>query len=97
MIQKIKTIVVVIVFPCEQRSRGETKIIRKRETSAGARCVFYHPCTGVLLTTSNVLVTCDTTYRTGLRDNSCGLKNFQRAVLTGHAHSILSETDFENW
>ena len=34
---------------------------------------------------------CDTTYRTGLHDN-CGLKNFQRAVSTGHEHSTLNKT-----
>ena len=38
---------------------------------------------------------CDTTYRTGLHDN-CGLKNFQRAVSTGHEHSTLNKTGFEN-
>ena len=44
-------------------SRKERK---ERETSAALRCVFYHACTGLSLPTSNVLVTCDTTYRTGL-------------------------------
>ena len=38
---------------------------------------------------------CDATYRTGLHDN-CGLKNFQRAVSTGHEHSTLNKTGFEN-
>ena len=38
---------------------------------------------------------CDTTYRTGLHDN-CGLKNFQRAISTGHEHSTLNKTGFEN-
>ena len=57
---------------------------------------FYHACTGNSLTIGNVLVTWDATYRTGLRDNNCGLRNFQRAASTGHAHSTLSETGFEN-
>ena len=48
--------------------------------------------TGVSLTTSNILGTCETTYRTGLRDNNCGIRNFQRLVSTGHANSILSKT-----
>ena len=50
----------------------------------------------VSLTTSNVLVTRDTTYRTGLRDNNRGFRNFQRAFLTGHAHSTLNEPGFES-
>ena len=50
----------------------------------------------VSLTTSNVLVTRDTTYRTGLRDNNRGFRNFQRAVLTRQAHSTLNEPSFEN-
>ena len=54
--------------------------------------MFYHACTGVSLPTSNVLVTCDTTYRTGLRDNNCGLRNFQRAVSKGGTHFTLNET-----
>ena len=38
-----------------------------RETgSAGFRQVFYHACTCVSLTASDVFVTCDTTPRTGL-------------------------------
>ena len=45
--------------------------------------------TGVSLTTSNILGTCETTYRTGLRDNNCGIRNFQRLVSTGHAKSTL--------
>ena len=48
------------------------------------------------LTISNVLVTRDTTYRTGLRDNNRGFRNFQRAVLTGHVQSTLNEPSFEN-
>ena len=39
----------------------------RRETSAGFRRVSYHACAGVSLTTSDVLLTCDTTHRTGLR------------------------------
>lgn len=57
---------------------------------------FYHACTGNSLTIGNVLVTWDATYRTGLRVNNCRLRNFQRAASTGHAHSTLSETGFEN-
>ena len=69
----------------------------KRETSAGLLGVFYHICMyWHFFNNQNVLVKCDTTYRTGLRDNSCGLRNFQRPVSPGHAHSTLSETGFEN-
>ena len=68
----------------------------KRETSTGLRSVFYHACTGVSLTTNNLLVTCDTTYRTGLRDDNCGLKHFQCAVSTGHPRSTENKTGFEN-
>ena len=46
-----------------------------RETSAGLRCIFYRAGTDVSLIISNSLVTCDTTSRTGLRDNNCGLRN----------------------
>ena len=53
------------------QERNDTE---EREISAGLRCVFYHACTGVSLTTSNGLVTCDTTYWTGLHENNCGLK-----------------------
>ena len=62
--------------------------------SAGSRSVFYHTYTGVSLTATGVifLVTCDTTYRTGLRDNNYRLRNFQRAVSTGHSHFTLNET-----
>ena len=28
-------------------------------------------------------------------DGGCALRNFQSAVLTGHAHSTLNETRFE--
>ena len=38
------------------QERNDTE---EREISAGLRCVFYHACTGVSLTTSNALVTCD--------------------------------------
>ena len=38
----------------------------RRETSAGFRRVSYHACYRVSLTTSDILVTCDTTQRTGL-------------------------------
>ena len=51
----------------------------------------------VSLTTSNVLVTRDATYRTGLRDNNRGFRNFQRAFLTGHAHSTLNEPGFNRF
>ena len=60
----------------------------KRKTSAGPRCVFNHSCTGLSLTISNVLVTCDTTYRTGLRDNKCALRNFQLAALAYRARAF---------
>ena len=38
---------------------------------------------------------CNTTYRTSLRINMCGLRNFQPTVSTGHVHSTLTETSFE--
>ena len=41
---------------------------------------------GASLTTTNVLVTCDKTYRTALLDNNCGLRNFYCAVLPGTFH-----------
>ena len=69
---------------------------REREISAGPRCLFYHACSGVSLTTSNVLVTCDTTYWTGLHENNCELRNFQHAVSIGHVNSTLTLTGFEN-
>ena len=72
------------------REEGE-----ERERALLASDAFYHACTGVSLKTNNILVMCDTTYRTGLHDN-CGLKNFQRAVSTGHEHSTLNKTGFEN-
>ena len=75
------------------QERNDTE---EREISAGLRCVFYHACTGVSLTTSNGLVTCDTTYWTGLHENNCGLRNFQHAVSIGHVNSTLTLTGFEN-
>ena len=72
------------------REEGE-----ERDRPLPASDAFYHACTGVSLKTNNILVMCDTTYRTGLHDN-CGLKNFQRAVSTGHEHSTLNKTGFEN-
>ena len=77
-------------------SRGERKMIGKEETSAGLRCVSSHACAGLSLTISNLLVTCFTTFRTCLRYDNRGLRNFQRKVSTGHAHSTFNETDFEN-
>ena len=53
---------------------GQGKIIGKGETSVGPRSVFNWLI--IFVTFSNVLVTCDTTYRTGLSDNNCGLQNF---------------------
>ena len=84
--------------------RGERKMRGKEETSAGLRCVSSHACTGLSshactglsLTISNLLVTCFTTFRTCLRYDNRGLRNFQRKVSTGHAHSTFNETDFEN-
>ena len=68
----------------------------KRETSAGLLGVFYHVCMyWHFFNNQNILVKCDTTYRTGLRDNSCGLRNFQRPVSPGHAHSTLNKSGFE--
>ena len=92
------------IYPCDLGSfslltevpRGERKMIGKEETSAGLRCVSSHACTGLSLTISNLLVTCFTTFRTCLRDDNRGLRNFQRKVSTGHAHSTFNETDFEN-
>ena len=57
-------------------SHGKRRRKGKRETSAGLRCILYRACTGDSLKTSNSFVTCDTTSRTGLRDNNCGLRNF---------------------
>ena len=52
-----------------------------------------HTCTGVSLTTSNILVICETTYRTGLRHNNCTWdQKFSGLVSTGHVHSTLSKT-----
>ena len=52
-------------------SHGKRKMAEGRETSAGLQFVFYHARTVVSSTAGDVLVTCDTTYRTGLRDNNC--------------------------
>ena len=49
---------------------------RKEGKDTGLRCILYRACTGVSLITSNSLVTCDTTSRTGLRDNNCALRKF---------------------
>ena len=57
-------------------SHGKRGRKGKRETSTGLRCILYRACTGVSLITSNSLVTCDTTSKTGLRDNNCGLRTF---------------------
>ena len=54
----------------------------------------HHAGSGVSLTTINVLVTCNATYRCGLCDNNCGLRNFKRTVSTGYAHSTLNDTSF---
>ena len=51
--------------------------------------------TGVSFTTSKVLITCDTTYRTSLHNNNCGLRNIQHGVSTGRAHSTINETSSE--
>lgn len=59
---------------CKRRRRG------KRENW----WVFYYPCTSVSLTSSNVLVACDITYRTDLRNINCGLRNFQCTVSKFH-------------
>ena len=60
--------------------------VAQGETSADLWWFSYHSCTGVALTTSKVLVTCVTTYRTDLRDNTCGLRNNQCTVATGYMH-----------
>ena len=52
--------------------------------------------TGVSLTTSKVLITCDTTYGTSLHSNNCGVRNIQHGVSTGHAYSTINETSSEN-
>lgn len=44
-------------------SHDKRIMIRKRNTSAGLRCVFYHAC--LSSTTSNFFVTCHITYRIG--------------------------------
>ena len=62
------------VSHCKRRRRG------KRKTW----WVFYYPCTSVSLTSSTVLVACDITYRTDLRNINCGHRNFQRTVSKFH-------------
>lgn len=62
------------VSHCKRRRRG------KRKTW----WVFFYPCTSVSLTSSKVLVACDITYRTDLRNINCGLRNFQRTVPKFH-------------
>ena len=52
--------------------------------------------TGVSVTTSKVLITCDTTYKISLHNNNCGLRNIQHGVSTGHTHSTINETSSEN-
>ena len=78
-------------------SHGKRKMIWKRGTSDDPQCTFYHGCTGVSLTTSNILVMCDTTYWT-CSCNNCALTNFQHAVSSGHVFSILNTTScFRCW
>lgn len=69
-------------------------MIGNEETFAGPRCVSYHACTGVSLTTSDDLVKCDTSYSTGLHDNYRGVRISRRIFSTGHMHSTLNETGF---
>ena len=71
--------------------RQEKKERKERETSAGLRSDSF-PIWRFL----NNQQPGDTAYRTGLRDNNCGLRNFQRAISTGHSHSTENETGFEN-
>ena len=47
-------------------SRGLSRQKKKERREIVLYHVFYHACNDVSLTSSNVLVTCDTTYRTGL-------------------------------
>ena len=68
---------------------------KKRKLRLPAHDAFpHHVDSGVSLTTINVLVTCNATYRYGLCDNNCGLRNFKRTVSTGHTHSTLNEFGF---
>ena len=71
--------------------------VAQGETSAGLWWFCYHSCTSVALTTSKVLVTCVTTYRTDLRDNTRGLRNNQ-CVQSQHGICIfwVCTWDF-NW
>ena len=66
----------------EQVSHVKRKMIRKRETSVGPRCIWYHACTGASLTTGNLLFTREKTYRTRLSDSNFELRHFQLAVST---------------
>ena len=79
----------------QKLSRTTWPEMHRPRTKMRPRELGNHACTRVSLTTNNLLVKYDTTYRTGLRDNNCGLRNFQRAVSTGHAHSTENETGFE--
>ena len=77
-------------LPCWQRYltvREEGEESERPLPASDAFSITHALC--VSLTTSNVLVTCDTTYKTGLRAN-CGLRNVcvqsQKAVSTGIPH-----------
>ena len=65
-------------FVVAEVSRGERKMRGSRETSAGIRRVSCRACASVSLTTSDILLTCDTTLATGLR--SKGQQPWQRNV-----------------
>ena len=85
--------------PCNRSSMARDVEGQEREKPLpGLWCIFYHACISISITTSwvlKVLVTCNTTYRTGLHINTCELRNFQPTVSTGHVHSTLNETSFE--
>ena len=55
-------------------SHGKRRRRWDRETPCGLRYVFYRSCTCVALITGDGSVTCDTTCRTGLRDNTCFIR-----------------------
>ena len=55
-------------------SHGKRRRRWDRETPCGLRYVFYRSCTCVVLITGDGSVTCDTTCRTGLRDNTCFIR-----------------------